>query len=61
MHAATVLPPSYFESLAEEIETIANAIRANPQLNKHYADRLREIAKELRRDSSMLRLSPDRR
>lgn len=61
MHAATGLPPSYFESLAEEIESIANSIRTNPQLNKHFADRLMEIAKELRRDSSMLRLGPIRR
>ena len=51
-------PPSYYEGLADELEVIADAVRKNPQLNNHFADRLMELARQLREDTRLMRLSP---
>jgi hypothetical protein len=43
-------PPGYFDGLANELEAIALAINARPQFNTHFADRLKELASEMRED-----------
>jgi len=54
--AATLPPPSYYDGLAEELETIATAVRKSPELNQQFADRLEELAKQIRDDTRMMRL-----
>ena len=59
MSFAVTLPPlSYYEGLAEELETIADAVAKNPRLSGHFAGRLNEIAKQLRDDTKLMRLRP---
>ena len=52
-----VAPPSYYEGFADELETIAEAIRKNPHLNHHFADRLMEMAQQMREDLELIRLT----
>lgn len=52
-----VAPPSYYEGLADELETIAESIRKNPQLNHHFAERLKQMARQMREDLELVRLT----
>ena len=59
MSFAVTLPPlSYYEGIAEELESIAVAVTNNPKLSGHFAGRLNEIAKQLRDDTKLMRLRP---
>jgi hypothetical protein len=52
-----IAPPSYYEGLADELETIAESIRKNPQLNHHFAERLKEMAQQMRDDLRLIQLT----
>ncbi len=54
--AETLPPPSYYEGLADELDTIAEAVRKNPKLNDHFAGRLSDLARQLRDDLKLMRL-----
>jgi hypothetical protein len=58
--AAGLPPPTYYDGLADELESIAEAVRKNPSLNHHFADRLVRLSKQLREDTRLMRLSKDR-
>ncbi|HXJ00024.1 MAG TPA: hypothetical protein VNH44_02295 [Micropepsaceae bacterium] len=55
--AAGLPPPTYYEELANELDTIAEAVRKNPELNHHFAERLHLLSKQLREDTRLMRLS----
>ena len=57
-----VVPPSYYAGLADELDLIADAVRKKPHLHHHFAERLNEIAMQLRQDLVLMRLqaAPDR-
>jgi hypothetical protein len=48
--------PNYYEGLADELEFVAQVVRKNPALNNHLADRLVELAKQLRDDTRLMPL-----
>ena len=59
MSFAVNLPPlSYYEGLADELDSIAAAVTKNPKLCGHFAARLNEIAQQLREDNKLMRLRP---
>jgi hypothetical protein len=59
MSFAVTLPPlSYYEGIAEELESIADAVAKNPKLCGHFAGRLNELAKQLRDDTKLMALRP---
>jgi hypothetical protein len=51
--AAEQPSPNYYEGLADELESVARVVRQNPALNNHLADRLSELAKQLRDDTRL--------
>jgi hypothetical protein len=40
-----------YEVLADELDSIARTVRQNPSINHHLADRLTDLATQLRIDS----------
>jgi len=50
---ASRLPNSYFEEIANELQAIANGVGANPKLSVQFAERLHEIAQQMREDAGM--------
>ena len=54
--ATDLAPQSYYDELAKELESIADALCTNPNLNQHFASRLKELAKQVRDDSRLMRL-----
>jgi|KBSSwiStaDraftv2_1062776.scaffolds.fasta_scaffold1600520_2 hypothetical protein len=57
MSFAVTLPPlSYYEGLADELDSIAAAVTKNPKLCGHFAGRLNEIAQQLRDDTKLMAL-----
>jgi hypothetical protein len=55
--SSNIAPPSYYEGLANELETIAEAIRKNPHLNHHFSERLKQMAQQMREDLELIRLT----
>lgn len=49
------MPDGYFEEIAYEFESIANGAGKNPYLTFAFADRLRELSKQMREDSRSVR------
>lgn len=49
-------PLSYYEGLADELDQISHAVRSNPKLNDHFAERLRDLAQQLRDDTKLMRI-----
>ena len=47
-----------YERMADELTAMSNAIRARPEMNHHFAERLALLAKQMKEDS--LRAHPDR-
>jgi hypothetical protein len=59
MSFAVTLPPlSYYEGLADELDSIAAAVTKHPNLCGHFAGRLNEIAQQLRDDTKLMALRP---
>jgi hypothetical protein len=42
--------PEYYEKIAHDLEEIAEVVSHRPELNHHSAERLRKVAKDIRRD-----------
>jgi hypothetical protein len=53
----SIAPPSYYEGLADELDTISDAVRNHPRLNQHFAARLGELARQMRDDARLMQLS----
>ena len=49
-------PLSYYDGLADELDQISQAVRNNPKLNDHFAERLKDLAQQLRDDSKLMRI-----
>jgi hypothetical protein len=41
-----------YERLAAELQTMSDMIRMRPEMNHHFAERLAELAKEMREDEA---------
>jgi hypothetical protein len=54
---APYAPSSYYEVLAEELRTIADSVRKHPHLNRHFAERLEQLAHQMKEDAKLLRFS----
>jgi len=52
--ADSVAPPSYYEGLANELDSIAKALSDTPRLHDHLAGRLRELAQQMRDDVRLM-------
>ncbi|HYM18842.1 MAG TPA: hypothetical protein VEU06_09785 [Micropepsaceae bacterium] len=52
------VPSSYYTGIADELDSIAEAVRKHPHLHHHFAGRLNELAVQLRQDLVLLRLQP---
>ena len=48
--AAEPNTPDY-EGLADELDSIARTVRQNPAINNHLAERLSDLARQLRADA----------
>jgi len=48
-----------YHRVAVELETMSEAIRAHPEMNHHFAERLALLAKQMREDS--IRVHPDQK
>ncbi len=44
------LSVSQYERMANELQTMSDMIRARPEMNHHFADRLAVLSKEMRED-----------
>jgi hypothetical protein len=55
--ATDLAPQSYYDELAKELESIADALCKSPNLNQHFAGRLKELAKQVRDDARLMRLA----
>ena len=49
---------SYYAGIADELDSIAEAVCKHPHLHRHFAGRLNELAVQLRQDLMLLRLQP---
>ena len=45
-----------YERMAKELEAMSAAIRAHPEMNHHFAERLALLAKQMREDLIHIRL-----
>jgi hypothetical protein len=48
------LPAGFYERIAAELEEIADRLEERPELNHGAAEKLREIAKDIRQDAKSL-------
>jgi hypothetical protein len=53
--------PGYYERIAEELEEVAQSLRNRPEMNHHAAERLREIARNIRQDAKLPPRKPARK
>lgn len=53
---APLSPPQY-ERMANDLQMMSDMIRARPEMNHHFADRLAVLATEMREDEA--RVYPD--
>ena len=44
------LSPNAYHRMANELQTMSESIRARPEMNHHFAERLALLAKEMRED-----------
>ena len=51
-----VAPRSYYQTLADEIETIADSVLTNPRHHAQLAARLKELAEQIRDDARLVAL-----
>ena len=42
--------PAEYDRMATELESMASAIRARPEMNHHFAERLALLARQMRED-----------
>jgi hypothetical protein len=58
MTTATVatVTQNYYEGLADELQSIATAVRTGPHLSGHFADRLEALAQQMREDARLFRI-----
>jgi hypothetical protein len=49
IHKPPLSQPQY-EKMADELQTMSDAIRARPEMNHHFAERLATLAREMRED-----------
>jgi hypothetical protein len=49
--AEKALQEAEYERMAKELETMAETIRARPEVNHHFAERLALLAKQMREDA----------
>ena len=42
--------PAFYEGIADELDLLAQSVRKHPNLNGHFAERLHELAQQLRED-----------
>jgi hypothetical protein len=52
MSNAKPLSVSQYERMANELQTMSEMIRARPEMNHHFAERLATLAKEMREDEA---------
>ncbi len=50
-HAKPLSEPQY-ERMANELQKMSEQIRARPEMNHHFADRLAVLSKEMREDEA---------
>lgn len=48
------IPINYFAAIANELQDIADGIGINPHLSMDLAERLRELAQQMREDDSLI-------
>jgi len=41
-----------YERMASDLQTMSDMIRARPEMNHHFADRLETLSKEMREDEA---------
>ena len=46
------LTTGQYERMASELQTMSDMIRARPEMNHHFAERLAVLAKEMREDEA---------
>jgi hypothetical protein len=49
------LTPAEIERMAAELEAMSQAVRARPEMNHHFADRLAGLARQMREDGLPIR------
>ena len=54
--SSTCLPIAYYEDLAEELEQLSKFVSSNPRVEEHFAERLKNLAQQLRDDTKLMRL-----
>jgi len=54
------LPISYYEGLADELDQLSLFVSTNPKINGHFAERLKDLAQQLRDDTKLMRLKSQR-
>lgn len=57
MAAMTVSKPlsiPQYEQMADELQRMSDMIRARPEMNHHFAERLATLSKEMREDEARL-------
>ena len=47
---------NFYEGLAEELEQLSQAVSTNPNLNDAFAERLKDLAQQLREDTAQMRV-----
>ena len=52
MGEAKPLSVSQYERMAHELQAMSEMIRARPEMNHHFADRLATLAREMREDEA---------
>ena len=46
--------PGYYAGLADELDLLAQSVRKHPDLNSHFAQRLQELARQIREDVRLM-------
>jgi hypothetical protein len=52
MTATKPLSVPQYERMANDLQTMSDMIRARPEMNHHFADRLEVLSKEMREDEA---------
>ena len=61
-HLSKQLPLSFsqYERMAVELQAMLDVIRARPEMNHHFADRLALLSKEMREDEARVYLPKEK-
>lgn len=54
MTASKPLSIPQYEQMADELQRMSDMIRARPEMNHHFAERLATLSKEMREDEARL-------